>query len=84
MDKPNIPLSWIENDDRTAIWKEFTFPNFAKAMAFANQIAVFAEEINHHPLLHISWGKVIVELTTHDINGLSDKDVILAEKIDTI
>jgi 4a-hydroxytetrahydrobiopterin dehydratase len=38
----------------------------------------------HHPDLHISWGKVVVELSTHAIHGLSENDFILAAKIDKI
>ena len=79
-----IPLTWEDNDTHTAIWKEFAFPNFAQAMVFADHIAAFAEELNHHPVLHISWGKVVVELTTHDVGGISEKDIMLAQKIDTI
>jgi len=43
-----------------------------------------AEEENHHPDLHISWGKVKVDLSTHKIGGLSENDFIVAAKIDRI
>ena len=64
--------------------KTYNFPNFVEAMKFANRIANIAEEENHHPDLHISWGKVRVELTTHAINGLSANDFIVAAKIDKL
>ena len=58
--------------------------NFLEAMAFANKITAVAEEEGHHPDLHISWGKVGIELSTHAIKGLSENDFILAAKIDTL
>lgn len=66
------------------IERTFTFANFSQAIDFANKIAKIADEQNHHPDLHISWGKVRVELSTHAIGGLSVNDFILAAKIDEI
>ena len=66
------------------IERTFTFPDFMGAISFANQIARVAEEENHHPDLHISWGKVRVELSTHKVGGLSENDFILAAKIDAL
>ncbi len=62
--------------------REFSFENFVEAMKFANRVTKIAEKENHHPDLHISWGKVRIELTTHKIDGLSKNDFILAAKID--
>ena len=53
-------------------------------MDFANKVAPLAEREGHHPDLCISWGKVVVELSTHKIRGLSENDFILAAKIDTL
>jgi 4a-hydroxytetrahydrobiopterin dehydratase len=75
---------WSTDASEKVISKEFVFSDFAKAMSFANKIATFAEEEGHHPDLLVSWGKVGVQLTTHDVGGLSEKDFILAAKIDTI
>lgn len=66
------------------IERTFRFANFVEAMKFANRIAEIAEAENHHPDLHISWGKVHVELSTHSIGGLSANDFILAAKINDI
>ena len=66
------------------IERTFKFSNFAEAMRFANKITLLAEQENHHPDLHISWGKARVELTTHKVNGLSNNDFILAAKISAI
>ena len=47
-----------------------------------NQAGAVAEAEGHHPDLHLSWGKVGVELITHAIGGLSENDFILAAKLD--
>jgi 4a-hydroxytetrahydrobiopterin dehydratase len=49
-----------------------------------SQVALIAESINHHPNWSNVYNKVSIELTTHDVGGLSEKDFILAQKIDTI
>ncbi len=73
---------WEQSDGR--IERTFRFANFVEAMKFANQITEIAEAENHHPDLHISWGKVRVELSTHSIGGLSTNDFIVAAKINKI
>ena len=75
--------SWSMTDDnREAVPKEFKFLNFQNAYAFMTAIALKAEEIGHHPEWFNVYNKVIITLTTHDVNGLSDKDIILGEFID--
>ena len=81
--KAKIP-NWTVAEDQKSISLEFEFKNFAEAFAFANKIAAIAEVENHHPDLHVSWGKVGVELSTHAIGGLSENDFVLAAKIDKI
>lgn len=62
--------------------RTFAFTNFAKAMAFANKVAVIADTEDHHPDLHIAWGRCSVEIWTHQINGLSERDFSLAVKVE--
>ena len=76
--------AWTVLEDLKMISREFKFKNFAEAIIFAAKIAQLAEEENHHPDLHVSWGKVKVELSTHSVGGLSEKDFILAARIDTL
>jgi 4a-hydroxytetrahydrobiopterin dehydratase len=64
------------------IEREFTFPDFKSAMAFAVEVGDIAESEQHHPDLHVSWGKVRVETWTHKIKGLHRNDFILAAKVD--
>lgn len=68
--------------DEKKIRREFKFKDFVAAMAFANKVADLAEAEGHHPDLHVAWGKVVVELWTHKIDGLWDNDFIMAAKID--
>jgi len=64
--------------------RTFSFKNFHQALDFTNQVGQTAEEQGHHPDIHLSWGKVILELWTHKINGLHPNDFILAKKIEFI
>jgi 4a-hydroxytetrahydrobiopterin dehydratase len=66
------------------IEKDFTFPDFAGALAFVNAVGAIAEAQGHHPDVTLSWGKVGVKIWTHKIDGLTESDFILAAKIDTI
>jgi len=62
--------------------REYTFSDFAKALTYVNKIGAVAEQEGHHPDLHLSYGKVKVEIWTHKINGLTESDFILAAKCD--
>lgn len=74
--------NWILNEDK--IEKQFQFKDFSEALAFIVRIGVLAEKQNHHPELYNVYNKVTIALTTHDVNGLSDKDFLLANSIDAI
>ncbi|HTR18695.1 MAG TPA: 4a-hydroxytetrahydrobiopterin dehydratase [Candidatus Paceibacterota bacterium] len=75
---------WTLSGDVRWISKEFKFKNFREALQFTDKVGAIAEEEGHHPDIQLSWGKVIVELTTHAIKGLSENDFILAAKIDSL
>ncbi len=64
--------------------REFRFPDFRSAMGFAVQVGMLAEREDHHPDLHVAWGRVVVETWTHKIRGLHTNDFILAAKIDQL
>ena len=64
--------------------REFPFPDFKSAVAFANRIAELADVEGHHPVLTIQWGLLVCELWTHAVDGLSENDFIMAAKIDTL
>ncbi len=75
---------WKVSVDTKKIMRSFSFKDFAQALAFANKVGAIAEEQGHHPDLHVEWGRVTVELSTHAIGGLSVNDFIIAAKIDAI
>jgi 4a-hydroxytetrahydrobiopterin dehydratase len=66
------------------IVKEHAFVNFKHTMDYVNKVAILAEEEGHHPVMHVYYAKVVIELWTHAINGLSENDFILAAKIDKL
>ena len=73
---------WIFSEDAKAIRKEYKFKNFKEVIVFFNKIAQVSEEENHHPDLKIGYSRVVVELSTHAVKGLSENDFILAAKFD--
>jgi 4a-hydroxytetrahydrobiopterin dehydratase len=81
--KKHIQDDWnvIENNKIT---KEYLFVNYRHTMDFVNKVSVLAEEEGHHPVMHVYYAKVVIELWTHSINGLSENDFILASKIDKL
>jgi 4a-hydroxytetrahydrobiopterin dehydratase len=76
-------LPWQVIDD-IKISHEFTFPGYEKVIEFVNRVAALAEEEGHHPVMHVYYSKVVVELWTFAILGLSENDFILAAKIEQI
>jgi 4a-hydroxytetrahydrobiopterin dehydratase len=58
--------------------REFSFPDFARALAFTNRVGEFAESIGHHPDLLTRWGCVEVVWYTHKIGGLQQGDFLCA------
>ena len=62
--------------------KTFRFKNFKETLFFVNKIGQLAEEERHHPVMELSWGQLKVQIWTHQVNGLTESDFILADKID--
>lgn len=78
-----LKTDWeIINDKK--ISRSFKFKNFREALDFANQVGEIAEEEQHHPDLHVYFGKVTVDLSTHAIGGLSENDFIIASKVEDL
>jgi 4a-hydroxytetrahydrobiopterin dehydratase len=75
---------WSYNQEKNCIEKIVLFKSYMKNIAFVNAIAWLANKENHHPDLEISFDKCIIRLTTHDNNGISEKDFSLASKIDLL
>ncbi len=75
---------WNLSEDAKKISKEYKFQDFIGAINFVNNVAEIAESENHHPDIKINYNKVLLELSTHAIGGLSENDFILAAKIDAM
>ena len=54
--------------------REFAFADFVEAFGFMAKLAIVAEKLNHHPEWSNVWNRVTIDLTTHDVGGLSTID----------
>ncbi len=64
--------------------REFTCKDFVAAFGNMTRVALVAESMNHHPEWFNVWNKVVIDLNTHSVKGISDYDFKLAEKINEI
>ena len=71
---------WERRGDRIA--RRFDFPDFVSAFGWMSSVALVAERMNHHPEWSNVYGRVEVELTTHDASGLTELDFELAGAMD--
>ena len=64
--------------------RELVFPEFVSAFGFMTRVALVAERMDHHPEWSNVYGRVVIELTTHDAGGISERDFELARKIEAL
>ena len=64
--------------------RDYAFSDFVEAFGFMSRVALVAEAINHHPEWFNVYNRVTIDLATHDVDGLSDNDFILATKIEKL
>ena len=74
---------WGEAEDRDAIRKSFRFTDFNAAFAFMTRVAMQAEKMDHHPEWFNVYNRVEIILTTHDADGVTERDIALARFIDS-
>lgn len=72
--------AWRREGDHLTRCLEFA--SFMQAIEFVNHVARTAEEIDHHPDILISWRRVTLNLSSHDVGGITNRDFTLAGKID--
>ncbi len=75
---------WSDAAGRDAITRTFTFKDFNEAFGFMSRVALVAEKNDHHPEWRNVYRTVEVVLSTHDANGVTAKDIALAEAMDRI
>jgi 4a-hydroxytetrahydrobiopterin dehydratase len=64
---------------RTVVHKDF-----GEALRYVNAVGYLAEKANHHPDIAVSWNKVTLTLVSHSAGGLTDRDFMLARKVNAL
>jgi 4a-hydroxytetrahydrobiopterin dehydratase len=70
--------------DHNKLYRHFVFESFIEAFGFMSQVALLAEAMNHHPEWSNVYNRVDIHLTTHDADGISERDFILAGQINDL
>ena len=71
------------NFENNSISKQFQFKDFIEALSFVNAVGLESEKMDHHPdILMFAWNKVKITISTHSAGGVTDKDFLLAKKIE--
>ena len=74
----------LDDSGRDAIVKEFTFKDFNQAFGFMTRVALKADKMDHHPEWFNVYNRVKITLSSHDVNGLSMRDIRLANFIESV
>ena len=61
--------------------RTFKFESFAESLSFVAKVGELAEKEKHHPDIDIRFKRVVIALVTYDADGITRRDVDLAEKI---
>lgn len=75
-------IGWHPVTGRDAAKKTFEFKDFNEAFGFMTRVAIAADKADHHPEWFNVYNKVEITLTTHEVDGLSERDVALADFIE--
>ena len=75
---PEIP-GW--SFEKGKLHREFSFSDFVEAFSFMTRVALLAETRNHHPDWSNVYNRVVIDLNTHDVGGVSERDIDLAAEI---
>lgn len=62
----------------------YSFPSFTGAVKFVQDVAEVSESLKHHPKITIDFNTVHIQVHTHDVEGITQKDFDLAQEIDTL
>lgn len=78
----SLNKSWSLKKEK--LHKEFFFKNFVEAFGFMSKVALIAERNNHHPEWFNVYNKVVIDLTTHEAGGISERDFGIVKQIDNV
>jgi 4a-hydroxytetrahydrobiopterin dehydratase len=81
---PKLNSNWQLSENKDLLSRRFELNNFVEALELVNKIGDLSEQKQHHPDINLGWGYVEIYLSTHDIGGISEKDIILAQEIDKL
>jgi len=73
---------WGEMQGKLATRVEFN--NYKEAVFFANSVFSLAENLTHHPKVTVEYGAVNIDVTTHEADGLTEKDFEFAKEVEKI
>lgn len=74
----------IQDDGMDKLVREFRFSDYLKVIDLAHKIGCMGEQVNHHPDMHVTWGKLTVTWWTHVTGGLNRNDFIMAARCDRV
>lgn len=75
----SIPRGWRHEDD--TLTARYATGDFATGLALVDRIGASAEEANHHPDLTLTYPEVGVTLSSHDVGGVTQRDLDLARTV---
>lgn len=64
--------------------REWAFADFSEAFGFMTRVALIAESLGHHPEWFNVYNRVTIDLTTHDVGGISDQDVLFVDRVEAL
>lgn len=80
-----MPPGWKISDDGLRMQVEVKEKDFASALALLNEVGEVAEELDHHPDLHLQgYNRVRIETTSHDAGRLTARDERLAQRVQAL
>ena len=80
----DTPDGWTLEDGGKALVRTIKFEDFSEAFGFLTRVALYAEKADHHPEFTSVWNRVDFRLTSHDVGGVTVRDVQLAEAINRL
>lgn len=78
-------IAEYEGWEQQGAWllKRYEFDDFAAALTFVNEVGEIAEDLNHHPDITLqNYNEVLLQITTHDKNGITDKDFDFVDDVE--
>ena len=76
------PPGWELVEER--LMHERSFDDFVQSKSFVDAVSELCEKVNHHADIHFGWGYVVIEVTTHDVGAVTQKDIDLALAINQL